>query len=910
MIPVPLLRLALRCGGGAAIDPNLSLSFCCAERVEGISYRYVLGAESLQGDSEFKKTPDASDTESLQGDSAPKQGISAPPTPDASDTDSLRGDSGPKNKKRKAVNKEEKKLNKTVAWINSNAPPARDSQRSASISNAPPAARVTKLKIRIGKHIQAAEAALQATTPQPDDASHAVLMGISHSDLLPKPMQDALFHVTGAAAAISADKSYLEDLQKKADGLNTDSPNVHKEIEHLHRQAEETALHCLGGGAAGISTPLPPDRAETSNAADMDAILKAFFEQAHTLGPDAPTFDEEELASVQGALQNLDEVIQEMARPTTTLDGDANFDAYLDSLMTETLGSSFMTRLKPYQKDGIKVLMRVAHDTNFRGIWLADGPGLGKSVQALGFAMLLIAVNKQLRLQAGGRPQQKKGGVLIVVPPSLLSNWEDEAQRWKNELVYGRRPEPRILTIPDMQTAKTTTQIHPDSIVIMVNSVFTHVGGRDKKAKRGRDNQAVPPPPHLAQLPPKVQQNLMHAAFLAEQEWLAVITDEAHTCKTPKSIKHLVLMYVMSLASKNVLMSGTPMVNCERDMLGLSSALVSNAPFTSAKDVHSRYMLRRVRERSGTTVETSIVRLQLNDDEDKVYKAIEDLARKDIQALGNVASAGIHKMNIILKLRMFVSDPGLFYKSLQRERQKKSSSRLPATREEQLQWLRDNTADEVDCELLEEHLDDEADRLVDRTFWAKFAEQQRFHMDELERCGLGLGALDGTGTKTLYAVQLIDKMVKEDPASPILVFTQFVDQQELLKDMLKNLGHSCAVMRGNMQPASRKTAIKACTQGQVNVFLIMLQCGNCGLNLQVAYRIIFMEPSWVPSMEEQAICRANRLGQLKDTIKVYRLVVVNTVEERAMEIQNDKLDLLQTIFEEKSLQRLLGITAA
>jgi len=67
-----------------------------------------------------------------------------------------------------------------------------------------------------------------------------------------------------------------------------------------------------------------------------------------------------------------------------------------------------------------------------------------------------------------------------------------------------------------------------------------------------------------------------------------------------------------------------------------------------------------------------------------------------------------------------------------------------------------------------------------------------------------------------------------------------------------------------MAKANRVTAIRTFkTSKRINIFLISLKSGNCGLNLTEANRVYIMEPWWNPSVEQQAIDRTHRLGQDK-----------------------------------------------
>ena len=52
--------------------------------------------------------------------------------------------------------------------------------------------------------------------------------------------------------------------------------------------------------------------------------------------------------------------------------------------------------------------------------------------------------------------------------------------------------------------------------------------------------------------------------------------------------------------------------------------------------------------------------------------------------------------------------------------------------------------------------------------------------------------------------------------------------------------------------------------------------------------VIFLEPDWNPFIDLQAMDRAHRIGQTK-TVNVYRLVTSDTIEEKMMKFQREKL---------------------
>ncbi|CAI5744616.1 unnamed protein product [Peronospora destructor] len=67
-------------------------------------------------------------------------------------------------------------------------------------------------------------------------------------------------------------------------------------------------------------------------------------------------------------------------------------------------------------------------------------------------------------------------------------------------------------------------------------------------------------------------------------------------------------------------------------------------------------------------------------------------------------------------------------------------------------------------------------------------------------------------------------------------------------------------------------------RSNTTVFLISTRAGGVGLNLQSATNVVIFDPSWNPAHDCQAQDRAYRIGQTKD-VQVYRLITLGTIEE-------------------------------
>ncbi len=125
-----------------------------------------------------------------------------------------------------------------------------------------------------------------------------------------------------------------------------------------------------------------------------------------------------------------------------------------------------------------------------------------------------------------------------------------------------------------------------------------------------------------------------------------------------------------------------------------------------------------------------------------------------------------------------------------------------------------------------------------------------------------------------------------------LVFSQFTSMLELIEPRLKELGIKYVKLTG--QTKDRAQPVKDFQEGDAPVFLISLKAGGTGLNLTAADTVIHYDPWWNPAVENQATDRAHRIGQDKPVF-VYKLVAVNTIEEKILELQEKKAHLAEML---------------
>jgi len=103
----------------------------------------------------------------------------------------------------------------------------------------------------------------------------------------------------------------------------------------------------------------------------------------------------------------------------------------LESLPQLPLPDNFKAELRPYQQQGYDWLG--FHYRHRFGACLADDMGLGKTVQTIA----LLAAVQQGKVRKVGQTSERRPRHLLVLPPTLLYNWESEIERFTPDLEVG-----------------------------------------------------------------------------------------------------------------------------------------------------------------------------------------------------------------------------------------------------------------------------------------------------------------------------------------------------------------------------------------------------------------------------------------------------------------------------------------
>lgn len=368
--------------------------------------------------------------------------------------------------------------------------------------------------------------------------------------------------------------------------------------------------------------------------------------------PDGPL----RFTSTQGLL--LHASLQETDSEAFSLQSDAKFRDLgknllrLAQLPERKPSRAFNGELRPYQKSGLGWLHSL-RSLGLGGI-LADDMGLGKTVQ-------LLAHLDQVKRE---RDEAKALPSLIVVPKSLLYNWESEASRFA----------PHLKTLRYAGTAKERAALLPrlsqaDLVIVTYGTLRT-----DLEAFRGR-------------------------------EYDTVIIDEAQTIKNPRSLTHRACLALN--ASQRIALTGTPIENSILDLFALldftnpgliSSALRERFEAIGSSDPEAMntlaralkpVILRRTKEEVLKDLPAKVEQTlycELSPADRRRYEELRTHFRTSLQEQidrNGFARSKILVLEALLRLRQLACHPGLLLKDCDLEESAKTQALVA-----QLQELR------------------------------------------------------------------------------------------------------------------------------------------------------------------------------------------------------------------------------
>jgi len=150
-----------------------------------------------------------------------------------------------------------------------------------------------------------------------------------------------------------------------------------------------------------------------------------------------------------------------------------------------------------------------------------------------------------------------------------------------------------------------------------------------------------------------------------------------------------------------------------------------------------------------------------------------------------------------------------------------------------------------------------------------------------------------------HKLERLGEMMEEaiNEGDSLLIFTQFTEIGDALQKYLKQQCHyNVYYLHGGTPSKKRQDMIGEFQDPDTepSVFILSLKAGGVGITLTKANHVFHFDRWWNPSVENQAMDRAFRIGQSKKVF-VHKFVTLGTLEERIDEMIEDKKKLANLV---------------
>jgi len=142
-----------------------------------------------------------------------------------------------------------------------------------------------------------------------------------------------------------------------------------------------------------------------------------------------------------------------------------------------------------------------------------------------------------------------------------------------------------------------------------------------------------------------------------------------------------------------------------------------------------------------------------------------------------------------------------------------------------------------------------------------------------------------------------------------LVFSQFTNFLDLIGEALQRSGYDYLRLDGSTKIEDRQIIVDRFQDeaSGKDIFLVSTKAGGTGLNLTAADRVVLMDLSFNPQDNRQAEDRAHRLGQTRPVTVSY-MITADTVEEKVVRANVNKMALDYKFGGQKSMLGSSGLS--
>jgi SNF2 family DNA or RNA helicase len=321
-------------------------------------------------------------------------------------------------------------------------------------------------------------------------------------------------------------------------------------------------------------------------------------------------------------------------------------------------------------------------------------------------------------------------------------------------------------------------------------------------------------------------------------KWSRIIFDEAHHLRNSKTTRFKACDAIR--APIRWLVTGTPIQNRRRDFYSLCKIVGLKSEFYTNPDslevIRNDYMIKRTKEQVGILLPPIITYHEKVEWQDQAEKKLSEEIHSLLPNQTNVSSNYISGV-----LADSISGSTENYKLLAILKARQSCI-LPALIKPTIKNIEKEVGGDTDDEL---NSDSDSED-----------EEETNETNETEEYNKGAGY-----SSKLDAV--INRILeRKDNGNGKIIFCHFKDEIDFVATKLRQGGLQKVV---TYDGRNSKKGVKTISDA-ADAIVIQIQTGCEGLNLQQNFsEIYFISPHWNPSVEDQAVARCHRIGQVKPT---------------------------------------------
>jgi hypothetical protein len=173
------------------------------------------------------------------------------------------------------------------------------------------------------------------------------------------------------------------------------------------------------------------------------------------------------------------------------------------------------------------------------------------------------------------------------------------------------------------------------------------------------------------------------------------------------------------------------------------------------------------------------------------------------------------------------------------------------------------------------------------------------YISTIRQSGL-LDKLRTTSPKLTETLFMIDEVLDADPANKVVLFSFFKPMLAIIGD---NLKHDYTLYTGDLSPRERDAAQERFTTDPNCRVFLSSDAGGIGVDLPVANYLISFDLPWSSGKFEQRNGRIDRISSLWPEITLLTMVVRDSIEERMLEMLNEKTRIAEAWLDGKRVDK-------